>query len=118
MAKESIYIDEEEMLAIQDGAKKYGTIVSVEILGKVRYSTATLFNSNIVIGSDGTVLVHHRKLMPTFFEKLTWAARGGYGLRVADTRFGKFGGLISSENANPLAKYSLMAQREQIHIST
>jgi nitrilase len=118
LAKESTYIDGEEMLAIRDAAKKSGTIVSVGILGKARYSTATLFNSNIIIGSDGTVLVHHRKLMPTFFKKLTWAAGDWYGLRVADTRFGKIGGLICRENTNSLARYLLMAQREQIHIST
>jgi len=56
--------------------------------------------------------------MPTFFEKLAWAAGDGYGLRVADTRFGKIGGLICRESTNPLARYSLMAQGQQIHIST
>ena len=118
MAKESIYIDGEEMHAIRDTAKQTGTVVSVGISEKVRYSTATMFNSNIIIGSDGEILVHHRKLMPTFFEKLTWSPGDGYGLRVANTRFGKIGALICGENTNPLARYALMAQGEQVHIST
>ncbi|PMD30404.1 carbon-nitrogen hydrolase [Hyaloscypha variabilis F] len=118
MAKESIYIDGDEMHAIRDAAKQTRTVVSVGISEKVRYSTATMFNSNIIIGSDGEILVHHRKLMPTFFEKLTWAPGDGFGLRVANTKFGKIGALICGENTNPLARYALMAQGEQVHIST
>jgi len=56
--------------------------------------------------------------MPTFFEKLTWSPGDGYGLRVADTPNGRVGALICGESTNPLARYSLMAQREQVHISS
>jgi nitrilase len=56
--------------------------------------------------------------MPTFFEKLTWSPCDGYGLRVAKTRFGNIGALICGENTNPLARYALIAQGEQVHIST
>jgi len=118
MAQQSIYVDGPEMGAIQAAAKKYSTIVSIGISEKVRYSSACLFNSNVIVGLDGKILVHHRKLMPTFFEKLTWSPGDGYGLRVAETAFGKIGNLICGENTNPLARYSLMAQGEQLHIST
>jgi nitrilase len=56
--------------------------------------------------------------MPTFFEKLTWSPGDGHGLEVVDTRFGKVGALICGENTNPLARYALMAQGEQVHVST
>ncbi|CZS89385.1 related to aliphatic nitrilase [Rhynchosporium agropyri] len=118
MAQQSIYIDGPEMSAIQAAAKKSTTIVSIGILEKVRYSAACLFNSNVIVGSDGEIMVHHRKLMPTFFEKLTWSPGDGYGLRVAETPFGKIGNLICGENTNPLARYSLMALGEELHIST
>ena len=118
MAKESIYADGEEVRAVKEAAKKTGTIVSLGISEKVRYSTATLFNSNLIIGRHGEVLVHHRKLMPTFFEKLVWSPGDGFGLRVADTEFGKIGALICGENTNPLARYALMAKGEQMHISS
>jgi nitrilase len=65
MAKESVYIDSEEIHAIRDTAKQTGMIVNLGISEKVRYSTATLFNSNIIIGTDGDIIIHHRKLMPT-----------------------------------------------------
>jgi aliphatic nitrilase len=64
------------------------------------------------------VLSHHRKLVPTFFEKLTWANGDAAGLRVCDTRLGRIGVLICGENTNPLARFALMAQGEQVHIST
>lgn len=118
MAQESVYVDGEEIDAIRSTAKKLDVMVSVGFSERVRSSSATLFNSNIIIGRDGEILVHHRKLMPTFFEKLTWSPGDGYGLRVADTPFGKIGNLICGENTNPLARYALMAQGEQIHIST
>ena len=69
MVSESVYADGEEVRAIRETAKTAGTIVSVGIAEKVRHSTATLFNSNSIIGSDGDVLVHHRKLGLMFFEK-------------------------------------------------
>ncbi|KAF6822941.1 nitrilase [Colletotrichum plurivorum] len=118
MALESVYADGEEVAAIRAAAKKLNVMVSVGISEKLRNSSATLFNSNLFIGADGEVLVHHRKLMPTFFEKLTWAPGDGHGLRLAETRFGRIGNLICGENTNPLARYALMSQGEQIHIST
>ena len=67
---------------------------------------------------SGAILNHHRKLVPTFYEKLIWASGDGAGLRVVDTPAGRVGNLICGENTNPLARYSLMAQAEQIHISS
>ena len=118
MARESVYADGEEVGAIRAAARQLGIMVSIGISEKVRTSSATLYNSNLFIGADGAVLVHHRKLMPTFYEKLTWAPGDGHGLRVADTPLGKIGTLICGENTNPLARYALMAQGEQLHISS
>ncbi|KAI1390885.1 nitrilase [Hypoxylon trugodes] len=118
MALESIYVDGDEVNAIRATAKQFGVLVNLGFSEKVRYSSATLFNSNLLIGTDGEILVHHRKLMPTFYEKLTWAPGDGHGLQVADTSFGKIGVLICGENTNPLALYSFTAQGEQIHISS
>ena len=56
--------------------------------------------------------------MPTFYEKLVWASGDGAGLRVHDTPIGKIGMLICGENTNPLARYSLIAQGEQVHVSS
>lgn len=118
MSTESIYADGEEIKAIQDTARQSGVLVNLGFSEKVRHSNATMYNSNILIGTRGEILVHHRKLMPTFFEKLTWSPGDGAGLHVARTQFGNIGTLICGENTNPLARYALMAQAEQVHIST
>ncbi|KAL4802706.1 carbon-nitrogen hydrolase [Aspergillus unguis] len=118
MATESIYADGSEITSIRAAAKAAKTIVSIGISEKSRFSTATLYNSNLLISAEGKVLTHHRKLMPTFFEKLTWSPGDGHGLRVSKTPAGNIGNLICGENTNPLARYTLMVQAEQIHIST
>jgi predicted amidohydrolase len=119
MVTESIYADGPEIAAIRAAARETRTTVSMGFSEKARSSTATLWNANILIGPDGNVLVHHRKLVPTFFEKLTWAPGDGFGLRVARMESGgNVGVLICGENTNPLARFALMAQAEQIHVST
>lgn len=118
MVQESIYADGEEIKAIRNTAREAGVLVNLGFSERSRHSTATLYNSNVLINGEGDVMVHHRKLMPTFFEKLTWSPGDGAGLRVAETNFGRIGTLICGENTNPLARFALMAQAEQIHIST
>ena len=56
--------------------------------------------------------------MPTFYEKLAWNPGDAYGLRVAETRIGKIGALICGENTNPLARFALIAQGEQLHVAS
>jgi predicted amidohydrolase len=56
--------------------------------------------------------------MPTWAEKLIWAMGDGSQLRPAKTEIGNIGTLICGENTNPLCRYALLAQGEQIHIST
>lgn len=84
-----------------------------------RHSVGCLWNSSVLVSDKGEILNHHRKLMPTFYEKLVWSPGDGAGLKVVETeRCGKVGSLICGENTNPLARWSLMAQGEQLHISS
>lgn len=116
MVEESVHMRSEEIKAIRNAAKNTGMVVSVGV--SEGFKTATLFNSNLIIGADGEIVVHHRKMVPTFYEKLTWSPGDGYGLRLAMTPFGNIGALICGENTNPLARYALMALDEQVHISS
>jgi aliphatic nitrilase len=118
MVENSVSVDGPEIAAIAAAAKRHGVVVSMGISERGAVSTGLIWNSYVMLGEDGQVLNHHRKLVPTFYEKLIWAPGDGYGLRVAETRFGRIGGLICGENTNPLARFSLMAQQEQIHISS
>ncbi|KAG9561356.1 nitrilase, partial [Aureobasidium melanogenum] len=118
MVVESVYVNGPEIESLRATAQKLNIMVSVGVSEKARYSSATLWNSNVLIGNNGEILNHHRKLQPTFFEKLTWSSGDGHGLRVSETQYGRIGNLICGENTNPLARYALMAEGEQIHIST
>ncbi|WP_042338853.1 carbon-nitrogen hydrolase family protein [Paraburkholderia ferrariae] len=117
-AGESLYMDSAEIAEIAAEAQRCGVFVSLGFSERSRASVGCLWNSNVLIDDRGVIINHHRKLVPTFYEKLVWAAGDGAGLQVADTRIGRIGGLICGENTNPLARYSLIAQGEQIHISS
>lgn len=117
-AAASVFADGPEIARIRQAAARAGVFVSVGFSERNPASVGALWNSNVLIGDDGAVLVHHRKLVPTFFEKLAWNPGDGEGLRVADTRLGRIGALICGENTNPLARFALMAQGEQVHISS
>lgn len=77
----------------------------------------SVYNSLVTIGPDGEVLNLHRKLTPTHTERIAWAPGDGRGLRVVETPFGRLGGLICWEHWQPLARYTLHAQDEQVHVA-
>ena len=80
-------------------------------------SGGTLYNSVVVIGSDGSLLNRHRKLMPTNPERMVHGLGDASGLRVVDTPAGRVGCLICWENYMPLARYALYAQGVEIYIA-
>jgi nitrilase len=118
LAANTMRADGPQMARIAGTARECGIFVSVGFNEGVDSSVGTIFNSNALIGDDGRVLNHHRKIVPTFYEKLVWAPGDGAGLRVVETRLGRLGMLICGENTNPLARYSLIAQGEQVHWAT
>ena len=117
-AAASVRADGPEITAIRRAAARHEIIVSLGFSEANPASIGGLWNSNLLIDATGDVLIHHRKLVATFFEKLVWAPGDGHGLRVAETRIGRIGALICGENTNPLARFSLMAEAEQVHISS
>jgi aliphatic nitrilase len=79
--------------------------------------TGTIYNANLIIDADGNLLGCHRKLVPTYAEKLAWGRGDGRDLRVFDTAAGRVGTLLCGENTNTLARFALLAQGEQIHVA-
>ena len=77
----------------------------------------TLYNSLLTFGADGALLNHHRKLVPTYTERLVWGPGDGAGLAVAETTAGRVGGLICWEHWMPLARQAMHLAGEQIHIA-
>ncbi len=77
----------------------------------------SLYCSLVYIDRKGGIQSIHRKLMPTYEERLTWAPGDGHGLRVH--RLGPFtvGGLNCWENWMPLARAAMYAQGEDLHVA-
>ena len=118
LAENSLRVPGPEIIKLANAARRAGILVSIGVNEISNVSVGCIWNANLLIGDDGSVLNHHRKLVPTFFEKMVWANGDGAGLNVVSTEIGKIGTLICGENTNPLARYSLMAQGEQVHISS
>jgi nitrilase len=118
LAASSLRCPGPEIDRIAGAARRHGIVVSLGFNEGTADSVGCIWNSNVLVGEDGSILNHHRKLVPTFWEKLTWANGDGAGLRVCETALGRIGMLICGENTNPLARFALMAQGEQIHVST
>jgi predicted amidohydrolase len=77
----------------------------------------TLYNSLVTIAADGTLLNHHRKLMPTYTERLIWGAGDAEGLRAVDTAVGRVSALVCWEHWMPLARQALHESGEDIHVA-
>lgn len=77
----------------------------------------SVYASLVYIGKDGEIGSVHRKLMPTYDERLTWATGDGHGLRVHELGEFTVGGLNCWENWMPLARTALYAQGEDLHVA-
>ena len=107
-----------DLQALQDAAKMYSicVVIGVSELDS-KFSGTTLFNTVVVIGSNGEILNRHRKLMPTNPERMTWGPGDASGLRVVDTPAGRLGALICWEAYMPLARFALYAQDIDIFVA-
>ena len=77
----------------------------------------TLYNSLLTFDSCGELINHHRKLVPTYTERLIWGPGDGHGLRALPTKAGRVGGLICWEHFMPLARQALHRSGEDIHVA-
>jgi len=103
---------------LSDAAEKHSlTIVCGMNERESNFSRATLYNTVVVIGPDGTMINRHRKLMPTNPERMVWGFGDASGLKVVDTPCGRIGTLLCWENYMPLARYALYAQGIELYIA-
>jgi nitrilase len=98
--------------AIGEAARQAKMVVSI---GVNERDGGTLFNTQLLFDADGTLIQRRRKISPTYHERLIWGQGDGSGLRAVDSAVGRIGQLACWEHYNPLARYALMADGEQIH---
>ena len=98
--------------AIAAAARLHAMVV---VLGVNERDGGSLYNAQLVFDADGTLALKRRKITPTYHERMIWGQGDGSGLKVVDTAVGRVGALACWEHYNPLARYALMAQGEEIH---
>src|SRR6202000_1805369 len=108
----SILVPGPELTIVANTARETQTFVVIGVNERDASSFGTLYNTLVIIGPDGEILGKHRKLVPTWAEKLTWAGGDGSSLNVYKTAIGPLGVLACGENTNTLARFSLLAQGE------
>jgi nitrilase len=100
--------------AVAAVAKRHGIVV---VLGVNERDHGSLYNAQLVFDADGRLVLKRRKITPTFHERMIWGQGDGAGLTVVNTAAGRIGALACWEHYNPLARYALMAQHEEIHVA-
>ncbi|MER6201658.1 carbon-nitrogen hydrolase family protein [Streptomyces sp. NPDC001586] len=106
------YVDQ-----LRAAARQYGVVLVIGVNERAAHSLGVLYNTLLTIGSDGALIGVHRKLVPTWAEKLTWTGGDGSSLKVHQTPVGPLGALACGENTNTLARFALLAQGELVHAS-
>ncbi|MES9960562.1 MAG: carbon-nitrogen hydrolase family protein [Sedimenticola sp.] len=115
---QAVDIDRGDLAPLYEAAKRHEITVLCGIDERDGdLSRNTLYNSYVVIGPDGVLLNHHRKLMPTNPERMVWGFGDASGVNVVDTPCGRVGSLICWENYMPLARYALYAQGVDIYFA-
>jgi nitrilase len=109
---QAVTVPSDATRAIAEAAKQAGMVVSI---GVNERDGGTIYNAQLLFDADGTLIQHRRKISPTYHERMVWGQGDGSGLRCVDSAVGRIGQLACWEHYNPLARYALMADGEQIH---
>ena len=88
------------------------------VTGVNELERGTLYNSLLYHAPDGSLALHHRKLVPTNHERLIWGQGDGRGLRAIETPLGRLGGLLCWENYMPLARFALYESGLELYVAS
>jgi nitrilase len=77
----------------------------------------SLYATLVFVDQHGRIGSAHRKLMPTYDERLVWSPGDGHGLRVHELGEFRVGGLNCWENWMPLPRAALYGQGENLHVA-
>jgi nitrilase len=99
---------------IAAAAREHGITV---VMGLSERQAGSLYIAQWIIGPDGETIARRRKLKPTHVERTVFGEGDGSDLSVHDTPLGRLGGLCCWEHLQPLSKYAMYAQNEQVHVA-
>jgi predicted amidohydrolase len=105
--------------ALGEIARRHSIAMVVGVTERVEHgpSRGTLFNALLTFGPDGALLNHHRKLVPTYTERLVWGPGDARGLGAVTTPVGRVGALVCWEHWMPLARQAMHASGADVHVA-
>ncbi len=116
--RNAIQIESGELDEICELAKTYNIAIYLGIIERAKNRGGhSLYCSLVYIDNTGEIKSVHRKLQPTYEERLTWSPGDGNGLKVHDLKNFCLGGLNCWENWMPLPRTALHALGENLHIA-
>lgn len=116
--RNSIQIEKGDLDQVCKLAKKYKIAIYLGIIERAQNRGGhSIYCSLVYINQAGEIQSVHRKLQPTYEERLTWAPGDGNGLQVHPLKSFTVGGLNCWENWMPLARTALYGQGEDLHIA-
>lgn len=115
--KNAVEIPSAETDALGTACRDAGVIAVIGVCEKEPDTTGTMYNTQLIIDRDGSIIGRHRKLVPTLGERIVHAPGGGNTLTAVPTHLGPLGALACGENANPLAVFVLAVQSVVVHVA-
>lgn len=110
----SMTYDGKHAAALRDAAARNGVTV---VLGLSERCGGSLYIAQWIIGPSGETVATRRKLKPTHVERTVFGDGDGSDLAVHDLEVGRLGALCCWEHIQPLTKYAMYAQQEQVHVA-
>lgn len=110
----SLSVDSDAFDRLSNAARANNILVST---GASERDHGSLYIAQFLFGRDGSLLSARRKLKPTHMERTVFGEGDGASLAVVDTEIGKVGQLACWEHLQPLTKYAMFSQYEQIHVA-
>lgn len=116
--RNAVDIDAGDLDSVCVQAKAHKIAVYLGIIERPQdRTTMSLYCSIVYIDASGDIKSVHRKLMPTYEERLVWSPGDGHGLRTHGLKGFQVGGLNCWENWMPLARAALYGQAENLHVA-
>jgi len=119
LRRNSVVVPGAETKILGKIAAKHKVVLVIGINERVEQGAGngTLYNCLLTFGANGKLINHHRKLVPTFTERLVWGQGDAAGLGAVKTDFGRVGSLVCWEHWMPLARQALHVSGEDVHVA-
>jgi nitrilase len=118
LAQESVEVPGPAADRLGEVAREHGIWLVTGITEIDPARPGTLYNTLLYHDPEGSLALHHRKLVPTNHERLVWGQGDGRGLRAIETGLGRLGGLICWENYMPLARFALYESGIELYVAS